>query len=230
MAPAKKSTTPARPKEYTDRLAAVNKQLKLTNIKGKDYAEVNQRLLGFWALFPNGRIEPIVTGDTGERIDMVCNVYRDMNDTIPCVTAHSYEIYGKGVNASSYVENCETSVVGRALGLLGIGATTSVASYDEVERAVAARDEGRARKAVPASETTTVVATKPVEFSKEHAEALQPVRDLWEDYLAATKLGPAEASRAIASYAGHEKISQVKHNEIEAVLEKMHEAIDRGRA
>lgn len=229
MATAKKSTTAAKaakPKEYIDKLTAVNKQLRLTNIKGKDYAEVNQRILGFWALFPNGRIVPRVVGDNGERIDMVCDVYRDISDEIPCVTAHSYEVYGKGVNASSYVENCETSVVGRALGLMGIGATTSVASYDEVERAMAAREEGRARKTAPKKREQE----KPTTPSKEHAQELQPIRDLWADYTAATGLNAADASREIASYAGHEKISQVKHNEIGTVLAKMHEAIENGQA
>ena len=41
------------------------------------------------------------------------------------------------VNSTSYVENCETSAIGRAIGFLGIGATTSIASADEVLNAMA---------------------------------------------------------------------------------------------
>ena len=39
------------------------------------------------------------------------------------------------MNATSYIENCETSAVGRALGMLGIGSTDSIASADEVMNA-----------------------------------------------------------------------------------------------
>ena len=34
--------------------ADINKRLKRTNIKGRDYIEVNQRILAFWELYPNG--------------------------------------------------------------------------------------------------------------------------------------------------------------------------------
>jgi hypothetical protein len=41
------------------------------------------------------------------------------------------------INQTSYVENCETSAVGRALGFLGIGIETSIATADEVGMAIA---------------------------------------------------------------------------------------------
>ena len=37
--------------------------------------------------------------------------------------------------------NCETSAVGRALGLLGIGIENSIATYDEVKRAISTQEE-----------------------------------------------------------------------------------------
>jgi len=40
------------------------------------------------------------------------------------------------INKTSHIENCETSAVGRALGFLGIGIDTSIASADEVINAV----------------------------------------------------------------------------------------------
>ena len=40
------------------------------------------------------------------------------------------------INKTSYIENCETSAWGRALGNLGIGIDTSVASADEVINAI----------------------------------------------------------------------------------------------
>ena len=40
------------------------------------------------------------------------------------------------VNETSFVENCETSAVGRALGFLGIGIKDSIASADELVVAI----------------------------------------------------------------------------------------------
>ena len=46
-----------------------------------------------------------------------------------------------GINKTSYVENCETSAWGRALGNFGIGIDTSIASANEVANAVANQDD-----------------------------------------------------------------------------------------
>lgn len=40
------------------------------------------------------------------------------------------------INKTSYIENCETSAVGRALGMAGFGIDTSVASAEEVNNAI----------------------------------------------------------------------------------------------
>ena len=40
------------------------------------------------------------------------------------------------INKTSYIENCETSAVGRALGMAGFGIDTSVASAEEVANAM----------------------------------------------------------------------------------------------
>jgi Icc-related predicted phosphoesterase len=51
---------------------------------------------------------------------------------------HAHEVKSSSnINKTSYVENCETSAVGRALAILGIGIDTSIASANEVEDAIA---------------------------------------------------------------------------------------------
>ena len=45
------------------------------------------------------------------------------------------------INKTSYIENCETSAVGRALGMAGFGIDVSVASYEEVATAIANQDK-----------------------------------------------------------------------------------------
>lgn len=44
------------------------------------------------------------------------------------------------INKTSYIENCETSAVGRALGMAGFGIDTSIASAEEVANAVTQQD------------------------------------------------------------------------------------------
>lgn len=44
------------------------------------------------------------------------------------------------VNETSFVENCETSAIGRALSFIGIGIDTSIASADEMKRAVSVHE------------------------------------------------------------------------------------------
>ena len=43
-------------------------------------------------------------------------------------------VVSSNINKTSYVENCETSAVGRALAMLGIGIDTSIASANEVKK------------------------------------------------------------------------------------------------
>ena len=120
-------------------LNEVNAKLKSIDIKGKAYIPVNQRILAFWELYPNGRIITQKLNDDGKRCDFLASVY--VGDQI-VATGHSFEFHDAGmVNKTSYVENAETSAVGRALGNLGIGITESLASADEVQAAQAHQEQ-----------------------------------------------------------------------------------------
>ncbi len=115
----------------------VNDRLTRTNIKGRQYIDVAQRIQGFWELYPQGRIVTEMVADDGKRCVFKAEAY-DMAEGGAGLLAsgHAYEVNsGRGVNATSYIENCETSAVGRALGMLGIGSTDSIASADEVMNA-----------------------------------------------------------------------------------------------
>lgn len=125
--------------EFKD-LAQVNANLKTTPIKGKDYVEVNERIKAFRQLFPNGTITTeIVSITTDEKGKGVC-VFKAtaLNEQgFVLGTGHAYEKEGSSfINSTSYIENAETSAVGRALGMIGIGIDASIASFDEVANAV----------------------------------------------------------------------------------------------
>ena len=117
----------------------MNKTLKTVEIKGKQYIEVNTRIQVFRELFPEGRQETEVLAHDLEKgiILMKVKVYADSTSDRPIAEGTALEKESSSfINKTSYVENCETSAFGRALGNLGIGIDTSVASYEEVANAI----------------------------------------------------------------------------------------------
>lgn len=124
--------------KYED-LKKVNESIKTTDIKGKEYAEVNQRIKAFRMLFPEGYIKTeVISLDNG-----ICVMKAECgNDGKVLGTGTAYEKEGSTfINKTSYIENCETSAVGRALGMVGIGIDASVASAEEVGNAIVQQDK-----------------------------------------------------------------------------------------
>ena len=116
-------------------LVKANAEIKTTNIKGKDYAEVNQRIKVFRMLYPNGSIQTNIESLENGVVVMKA-IVKDEEEHI-LGTGYAYEKESSSfINKTSYIENCETSAVGRALGMIGIGIDTSVASYEEVANAI----------------------------------------------------------------------------------------------
>lgn len=119
------------------KLEEMNKLLKTTNIKGKDYVEVNERVKAWWNLCENGKIETDILSLENGVVVIKAKVYEDRTDNEPRATGIAYEKEGTSfINSTSYIENCETSAIGRALGNAGIGIDTSIASAEEVGNAI----------------------------------------------------------------------------------------------
>ncbi|MFR1698767.1 MAG: hypothetical protein ACLSU9_10885 [Anaerovoracaceae bacterium] len=118
-----------------DDIRHANETIKTTNIKGKEYAEVNQRISAFRMIHPDGKIMTEILSNT-EGICLIKATICDKEGNI-LGTGHAYERENSSfINKTSYIENCETSAVGRALGMCGIGVDNSVASYEEVANAI----------------------------------------------------------------------------------------------
>lgn len=102
----------------------------------KDYVDVAERVRQFWDKYPDGSIQTEFMGLLPGRDDMfyaVTKVYRNPEDTSPVSGMAAELTNGKtGFTRNSELMNLETSAVGRALGMLGIGIKKSLASRDEV--------------------------------------------------------------------------------------------------
>ena len=116
--------------------------METINIKGKEYVMVHERIKEFRKKYPNGSILTEMLSNN----DGVC-VFKAMiylGGKEGCVAVgHAYEKEASSfINKTSYIENAETSAIGRALGVLGIGIDTSLASADEVANAVKNQPKG----------------------------------------------------------------------------------------
>ena len=111
--------------------------MKTINIKGKEYITVNERLKHFRSQkqYAGWRInEEVEILNENEGVFKV-TVYNSEGE--PMASAHAQEYRDNTyINKTSFVENGFTSALGRALGYLGIGIDTSIASGEEMQNAV----------------------------------------------------------------------------------------------
>lgn len=119
--------------------------MKTVNINGKEYVEVNERLKAFRSepKFQNWGIETEMVEMTAD----TCTIKAIIKDFDGSIRATGYAREERGaspINRTSYVENCETSAIGRALGCLGIGIDTSICSAEELSSALSAQDKDKA--------------------------------------------------------------------------------------
>ena len=134
-------------------LVKANAAIRTTNIKGKEYAEVNQRVKAFRTLYPEGFITTEILCREGGLCIIKATVghYADGKSVI-LATGTAYEKEGSSqINRTSYIENCETSAVGRALGMAGFGIDTSIASADEMNNALLQQTASDVQKPVQAA-------------------------------------------------------------------------------
>lgn len=124
-----------------DDIQNANAAIKTVNISGKQYAEVKERIKAFRMLFPMGFIRThveLLDEDTCMATATVGFTFQEGGEcTLGTGTAMEVRTASR-INQVSFIENAETSAVGRALGMLGLGITGAVASAEEmtkVERA-----------------------------------------------------------------------------------------------
>ena len=110
-----------------------------------DYETVEERLIKFWKEHPDGQIHTKVLEHTSSRFIVEASIYRTEADVRPWTTGLAEEtVQGRGVNATSALENCETSAIGRALANAGYATKGKRASREEMGK-VAAQTQVKAK-------------------------------------------------------------------------------------
>lgn len=108
---------------------------KAVDIKGKKYVLVSDRVL---SLAESGIPYSITTEVLISPADIENTWVVKATLTTPEgeYTGHAQEVIGEGyINKTSALENAETSAVGRACAMAGIGVIDSIASVDEINKA-----------------------------------------------------------------------------------------------
>ena len=128
-------------------------QFKTTNIKGKEYVEVNQRVIAFRTLpqYKGFALNTELISLDPESCVVKATILGPDGNVLATGLAQEDKASSR-INQTSYVENCETSAVGRALGFLGIGIETSIATADEVDMAIKKQNSLSSSSFVPADD------------------------------------------------------------------------------
>jgi hypothetical protein len=116
-------------------LQEANKICSSIDVKGKEYVEVNQRIKAFRSICPGGSITTEMLSNENGVCVFRATVCDENMQILGTGTAYEKET-SSFINKTSYIENCETSAVGRALGMCGFGIDTSIASSEEVQNAI----------------------------------------------------------------------------------------------
>jgi hypothetical protein len=127
------------------------------------YETVESRLEKFWKEFPDGRVSTELEVCEAHRYVVKAYLYRTYLDQVAYSTGFAEEKDSdRGVNATSALENCETSAIGRALANAGFATKGRRPSREEMQK-------------VSVGSPNTIKTEKPILKEK----FPEPVADAW---------------------------------------------------
>lgn len=129
------------------------KKTKTVDLKGKQYAQVKDRLQEFRSANPHALIETIPTIQEDGVVLFKAHIVSDKSDQhSPEATGHAFGNLSKGEKS---FEKLETIAVGRALALLGYASDGEIASSEEMEDFLQHKEEKKQQLILDATEKLT---------------------------------------------------------------------------
>jgi len=108
----------------------------------EDYETVESRLEKWHGQYPDSRLETELIEASNNRFIVFCKLFKTEADAKPCSTGLASEtISDRGVNATSALENCETSAIGRALANAGFASKGKRASKEEMVKVASFKEK-----------------------------------------------------------------------------------------
>ena len=165
-----------------EQIQKANEGLASIDIKGKDYIQVPERVKAFRMLFPEGFIRTnIVSLEKGVCVTQSKVGFYENGHEIVLGTGMAYEKEENGfINKTSYIENCETSAVGRALGFLALGIDGGgICSAEELVNAI--RNQDRPVQALPKKTAELPITNKPMDMTEIRAKLDTAIKAVTKD-------------------------------------------------
>lgn len=227
----------------------VNSEMEMLDLKGKAYAMVPERVTAFRKLYPDGFITTEIVSNDGTTVLMQAKAGYYKEDGTPVIlgTGLAQEMKNKGlVNGTSHIENCETSAVGRALGMIGLGINGGgICSAEELANAVTAQRQMAefTPKIVKTDNTVSKIEAIPPVVPREEPKPAQKEVNPVTKYLLTEmgimrevrKLTPAENNKLFkaqqealiaAKLAPDKKLEEYTMAEAEALIDAMYKCFD----
>ena len=145
----------------------------------EDYETVEVRLEKFIKDFPDFRVETELVSFQNDRYIVKAWIYRTFADSTPFSSGLAEEtISSRGVNATSALENCETSAIGRALANAGYASKGKRPSKSEMVKVARAKFTEPQKEYIPVVNESDPWTIKTVAAPTTSAEAVAVVKDI----------------------------------------------------
>lgn len=144
-----------------------------------DYETVETRLEKFIKDFPDFRVETDLVSFQNDRYIVKAWLYRTFADGVPFASGLAEEtIASRGVNATSALENCETSAIGRALANAGYAAKGKRPSKEEMIKVTRAKIQEPKKEYIPVENAEDPWTIKAVEMPNTIDKAVDTVKEI----------------------------------------------------
>ena len=182
------------------------------------YVTVAQKVDGVREAYPDARMT--IDWKILEHDYAVCVASLYIGDVLVSQGTAMEERMKSGVNQFKFVENCETSAVGRALSFFGIGVIDSIASYDEVTHAEALAEDAEKQEAEEKTKQKTE--EKPKSKTEKKAAPIQVPGPKWRQlYMDCLRAGLAasEVQAAVSQVVGESQATTWSEEETQLVTD-----------